>query len=170
MYKAFESSSEKYRSGATSLAKVESMYFPSMTLLIGLSTLLTIMIGGLYYIHGTHGMDTSTIVEFVIYINMLTFPVSAIGWTASMIQRASASQKRLNEFLQTEPDIQSAVNAKDLVLTGDIKLQNVSFTYEHTGIEAIKNFNLHILAGERVAIVGRTGSGKSTLVQLILRL
>lgn len=170
MYNAFEASSEKYRSGATSLAKVESMYFPSMTLLIGLSTLLTIMIGGLYYIHGTHGMDTSTIVEFVIYINMLTFPVSAIGWTASMIQRASASQKRLNEFLQTEPAIQSSANAKDIVLTGDIKLQNVSFTYEHTGIEAIKNLNLHVRAGERVAIVGRTGSGKSTLVQLILRL
>lgn len=170
MYKAFEASSEKYRSGATSLAKVESLYFPSMTLLIGLSTLLTIMIGGLYYIRGTHGMDVSTIVEFVIYINMLTFPVSAIGWTASMIQRAAASQKRLNEFLQTAPAIASPANAKDVVLTGDIKLQNVSFTYEHTGIEAIKNLSLHIRAGQRVAIVGRTGSGKSTLVQLILRL
>lgn len=170
MFKAFEASSEKYRSGATSLAKVESMYFPSMTLLIGLSTLLTIMIGGIYYINGHREMGIDTIVEFVIYINMLTFPVSAIGWTASMIQRASASQKRLNEFLQTEPAIASPANAQDIALTGDIKLENVSFTYAHTGIEAIKNLNLHIRAGERVAVVGRTGSGKTTLIQLILRL
>ncbi|QEC55352.1 ABC transporter ATP-binding protein [Flavisolibacter ginsenosidimutans] len=170
MFKAFEASSEKYRSGATSLAKVESMYFPSMTLLIGLSTLLTIMIGGIYYINGHREMGIDTIVEFVIYINMLTFPVSAIGWTASMIQRASASQKRLNEFLQTEPSIASPAEAKDIALTGDIKLENVSFTYAHTGIEAVKKLNLHIRAGERVAVVGRTGSGKTTLIQLILRL
>lgn len=170
MYKAFEASSEKYRSGAVGLARVEAMYFPSMTLLIGLSTLLTIMIGGLYYINGHSEMGIDTIVEFVIYINMLTFPVSAIGWTASMIQRAAASQKRLNEFLQTTPAIQSAPAASNVVLTGDIKLENVSFTYAHTGITAIKNLDLHIRAGERVAVVGRTGSGKTTLTQLILRL
>ena len=170
MYNAFEASSEKYRNSATSLAKVEAMYFPSMTLLIGLSTLLTIMIGGIYYINGHKEIGIDTIVEFVIYINMLTFPVSAIGWTASMIQRASASQKRLNEFLDTKPSIASSVGAKDIALTGDIKLENVSFTYEHTGIEAIKNLSLHIRSGERIAVVGRTGSGKTTLVQLILRL
>lgn len=170
MYNAFEASSETYRKEATSLAKVEAMYFPSMNLLIGLSTLLTIMIGGIYYIHGEKGIGIDTIVEFVIYINMLTFPVSAIGWTASMIQRASASQKRLNEFLQTAPSISSPAPTETIALTGDIKLQNVSFTYSHTGIEAMKNLNLHIRAGERIAIVGRTGSGKTTLVQLILRL
>ncbi len=170
MYKAFETFSENYRKGATSLAKVEAAYFPSMTLLIGLSTLLTIMIGGIYYINGHKDLGIETIIEFVIYINMLTFPVSAIGWTASMIQRASASQKRLNEFLQTTPDIISAASGPALALTGDIKLENVSFTYEHTGIEALKKINLHIRAGERIAIVGRTGSGKTTLAQLILRL
>lgn len=170
MYKAFEASSENYRKGATSLAKVEAAYFPSMTLLIGLSTLLTIMIGGMYHINGNKDIGIDTIIEFVIYINMLTFPVSAIGWTASMIQRASASQKRLNEFLQTTPDIASNSSSPNIALTGDIKLENVSFTYAHTGIEALKNINLHIHSGERIAVVGRTGSGKTTLAQLILRL
>lgn len=170
MQAAFEESSEKYRSGAVGLAKVEALYFPSITLLIGLSTLLTIMIGGIYYITGSKGISLATIVEFVIYINMLTFPVSAIGWTASMIQRAAASQKRLNEFLDKEPLIKNGANPVDLVLSGDIRLENVSFTYAHTGIEAIRNITLHIRPGERIAVVGRTGSGKTTLAQLILRL
>lgn len=170
MQKAFEESSEAYRNGAVGLAKVEALYFPSMTLLIGLSTLLTILIGGIYYLNGSQEMNLATIVEFVIYINMLTFPVSAIGWTASMMQRGAASQKRLNEFLHTTPQIRDAANARELPLNGDIRLQNVSFTYGHTGIEAIKNLSLHIRPGERVAVVGRTGSGKTTLAQLILRL
>jgi ATP-binding cassette subfamily B protein len=123
MYRSFEESSEKYRSGAVGLAKVEALYFPSMTLLIGLSTLLTIMIGGIYYIKGSNAIGLDTIVEFVIYINMLTFPVSAIGWTASMIQRGAASQKRLNEFLQTAPAISDAADAKNIALSGDIRLE-----------------------------------------------
>lgn len=166
----FERNSESYKQQATSLAKVEALYFPSMTLLIGLSTLLTIMIGGMYYIDGTHNINIATIVEFVIYINMLTFPVSAIGWTASMIQRAAASQKRLNEFLQTKPLIQNAAGAVEKELSGDIQLHHVSFTYSHTGIKAVDGVSLHIRAGQRVAIVGRTGSGKTTLAQLIMRM
>lgn len=169
-YEFFKNNSEQYRKQATALAKVESLYFPSMTLLIGLSTLLTIMIGGIYYIRGQHNMGLDTIVEFVIYINMLTFPVSAIGWTASMIQRASASQKRLNEFLQTEPSIKNTASARKQKISGDIKLENVDFTYSHTGVQAIKNFNLHIHPGEQLAIVGRTGSGKTTLAQLLMRM
>lgn len=97
------------------------------------------------------------------YINMLTFPVSAIGSTASMIQRAAASQKRINEFLDIKPGIRNQPAALHIPLQGDIKFDKVSFTYPHTGIEAIKDFSLHILRGEKVAIVGRTGSGKSTL-------
>jgi ATP-binding cassette subfamily B multidrug efflux pump len=165
----FENNSEKYKQQAVSLAKVEALYFPSMTLLIGLSTLLTIMIGGLYYIKGEKNIGIETIVEFVIYINMLTFPVSAIGWTASMIQRAAASQKRLNAFLKTEPAIQTSEGLKP-ELKGEIRFEKVDFVYAHTGIHALKEFNLHIRPGQRIAVVGRTGSGKSTLAQLLLRM
>ena len=166
----FTKNSEEYKKNAISLAKVEAIYFPSITLLIGLSTLMTIMIGGLYYINGGHNIGINTIVEFVMYINMLTFPVSAIGLTASMIQRAAASQKRINEFLKTEPVIRNDSNAGDIIINGNVSLQNVSFTYPHTGIMALKNFNLEIKKGEKVAIVGRTGSGKSTVAQLLLRM
>lgn len=166
----FEDNSENYKQQAISLAKVESLYFPSMTLLIGLSTLFTIMIGGIYYINGHKDIGIDTIIEFIIYINMLTFPVSAIGWTASMIQRASASQKRLNEFLNTQPGVRNNPAAKKMNLSGEIQIQNVSFTYEHTGIKAIKDFSINISSGDRVAIVGRTGSGKTTFAQLLMRM
>lgn len=166
----FTRNSETYKKNAIGLAKVEAIYFPSITLLIGLSTLFTIMIGGLYYIYGTHGIGVDIIVEFVMYINMLTFPVSAIGLTASMIQRASASQKRINEFLHTEPVIQNPAKPVKSDLLGNILFENVDFIYPHTGIHAIKNFNLQIARGEKVAIVGRTGSGKSTIAQLLLRM
>jgi ATP-binding cassette subfamily B multidrug efflux pump len=164
----FEDNSEKYRRDATTLAKIESLYFPSMSLFIGISTLLTIMIGGLSVIEGH--MKLATIVEFVIYINMLTFPVSAIGWTASMIQRAAASQKRLNEFLHTKPLVHDIQGAEARKLTGAISFRSVDFIYPNTGIKALSNLSLDIPAGQKVAIVGRTGSGKSTLVQLLLRL
>lgn len=166
----FENNSEDYKKNAIGLAKIESLYFPAMALLIGLSTLLTIMIGGYYYINHPDQMSLGTITEFVIYINMLTFPVSAIGWTASMIQRAAASQKRLNEFLDTKPVIVNPVAAKKINLGGNIRFKNVDFTYLHTGIEAIRNFTLSIKKGEKVAIIGRTGSGKSTVAQLLLRM
>jgi ATP-binding cassette, subfamily B, multidrug efflux pump len=170
MLNFFDTNSEKYRNDAVGLAKIEAMYFPSMSLFIGLSTLLTIMIGGLQYISGVGDIGLDTIVEFVIYINMLTFPVSALGWTASMIQRAAASQKRLNEFLHTTPTIQNKENPQHPQLTGSITFKNVDFIYPHTGIHAIKSFNLHIGSGDKIAVVGRTGSGKSTLVQLLLRM
>jgi ATP-binding cassette subfamily B multidrug efflux pump len=169
MIRFFSNNSEEYRKNAISLAKVEAIYFPSMGLIIGLSTLLTIMIGGFYVIHGTHQTDLGTITEFVIYITMLTFPVSAIGWVASMIQRASASQKRLNEFLETKPEIQDMAGAIQQPLTGFISFDQVDFTYPHTGIHALKNFNLQVQKGEKIAVIGRTGSGKTTLAQLILR-
>jgi ATP-binding cassette, subfamily B, multidrug efflux pump len=166
----FEQNSETYKKRATELAKVEALYFPSMTLFIGLSTLLTIMIGGLYYIRGEHNIGIDTIVEFVIYINLLTFPVSAIGWTASMIQRASASQKRLNEFLDTKPEIMNSLRQQKVVLNGSIEFRDVNFIYPHTNIHALKDFNLVIKPGERIALIGRTGSGKSTVAQLLLRM
>ena len=170
MLKYFDDNSEIYKKRAIGLAKLEALYFPSMTLFIGLSTLLTIMIGGIYYSNGVGNIGLDTIVEFVIYVNLLTFPVSAIGWTASMIQRASASQKRLNEFLNTSSEIANSPHAKSVELEGDILLKDVNFVYLNTGIKALKNFNLHIKKGEKVALIGRTGSGKSTVAQLLLRM
>lgn len=166
----FTKNSEEYKKNAIGLAKVEAIYFPSITFLIGLSTLLTIMIGGLHHIANPEKTNLATIVEFVMYVNMLTFPVSAIGLTASMIQRAAASQKRINEFLETTPAIQNPEKAVVHTLEGNIHFENVSFTYPHTGIRALENFTLTIKKGEKVAIVGRTGSGKSTIAQLLLRM
>jgi len=170
MFGFFAKNSEDYRKNALGLAKTEAIYFPSIALLIGLSTLITIMVGGLDYVHDPIHNKVGTIAEFVLYIQMLTFPVSAIGWTASMIQRAAASQKRINEFLQTKPNIQNAVEKIKPPLSGDINFIDVDFTYEHTGINAIKNFSLQVTPGQKVAIVGRTGSGKSTIAQLLLRM
>lgn len=164
----FEKNSEAYRNNAIGLARVEALYFPSMTLMMGISTILTILIGGMQAIEdpGKVGM----IVEFVIYINMLTFPVSAIGWTASMIQRAAASQKRLNEFLNIKPAIVDASDAvKDPVLGGMIIFNKVNFTYPHTGIKALQDFSLTVNSGDKILILGKTGSGKTTLAQLLLR-
>jgi len=166
----FRKNSEEYKKNAIGLAKVEAIYFPSMMLLIGLSTLFTIMIGGIHHIQHPETTDLATIVEFVIYINMLTFPVSAIGWTASMIQRAAASQKRLNEFLHTRPTIENISLPQKISLQGNISFKHIDFIYPHTGIQGLKNFDLEIKKGEKVAIVGRTGSGKSTIAQLLLRM
>ena len=165
----FNRTSEDYRKNAISLAKVEAIYFPSMFLLIGFSTLLTIMIGGLYY-HNGQIKSVGVIVEFVMYINMLTFPVGAIGWVASMTQRAAASQKRINEFLHTHPAIVSPMQGEEIMLQGEIHFNHVSFTYPHTGIKALQDFNLLVKPGECVAVIGKTGSGKSTVAQLLLRM
>ena len=164
----FKTNSELYRKNAVSLAKVEAFYTPTMALMIGLSTLLTIYLGGLQAIKDPS--QIGTIVEFVIYINMLTFPVSAIGWTASMIQRAAASQKRLNEFLSIEPTIQNKGTQKIDKIKGDIQFKNVDFIYPHSGIKALNNFNLDIQAGQKVLILGKTGSGKSSIAQVLNRM
>jgi len=167
MLSFFEKNSEDYKKNAIGLAKVESIYFPSMALLIGLSTIVTIFLGGLQALQDPSRVGV--IVEFVIYINMLTFPVSAIGWTASMIQRAAASQKRLNEFLDIKEKVSSPTNALQPITNSEIVFDNVSFVYNHTGIKALSNFSLTIGAGEKVLVLGKTGSGKSTLAQLLLR-
>ena len=168
MLRFFTENSEEYRKNAISLAKTEAIYFPSMGLMIGLSTLLTIMIGGFYVIDGT--ITIGVIGEFVMYILMLTFPVSAIGLTASMIQRAATSQARINEFMHKEPAIQNKPAAKKHQLEGNIEFDKVDFIYPHTGIHAINNFSLKIKKGEKIAIIGKTGSGKSTIAQLMLRM
>lgn len=166
----FTHNSEEYKKNALSLAKTEAVYFPSMALLIGVSTLITIMVGAMDVIHDPANHTVGTIAEFVMYIQLLTFPVSAIGWTASMTQRAAASQKRINEFLQTPSSIQQSTTALQPALNKSIVFENVDFTYPHTGVHAIKSFSLKINPGEKIAIIGKTGSGKSTIAQLLLRM
>ncbi len=166
----FKKESEAYRSNALSLAKTEAIYFPSMALLIGLSTLITILVGALDVANHVPGATVGKIAEFVLYIQMLTFPVSAIGWTASMTQRAVASQRRINEFIQTVPVIKNDPENKVVSLAGNISFMHADFIYPHTGIHAVKDFSLHIKKGAKIAIVGKTGSGKSTIAHLLLRM
>lgn len=168
LMKLFGKASALYRKSTTNLALTESIYFPAMNLFIGISTISTVLIGGWQAIEGN--ITPGNIAEFVIYITMLTFPISAIGWTANMIQRAAVSQRRINEFLKAEPKIYNQPDAKPAKVQGAIEFKNVSFVYPHTGIKALDNFSLKINKGDRIAIIGKTGSGKSTLAHLLLRM
>jgi len=163
----FEIQSNEYKKDSMSLVKVSALFYPTMLLLIGLSTILTIYIGGIQVMNGS--ITAGNIAEFIIYINQLTFPVTMLGWVTSLIQRAAASQQRINEFLDIPSDIQSTYT-EEKVLNGNIRFNNVSFTYPDTGIQALKNVNFEIKNGEFVAIIGKTGSGKSTLANLIMRM
>jgi len=168
IFNQFARASRRYRKSTINLSLTEAVYAPSMNIFIGLSTIAAILIGGWQAIQGH--ITPGNIAEFVIYINMLMFPIMAIGWTANMIQRAAASQKRINEFLDTEPTIYSAPDAVVRHIDGAIEFKEVSFVYPHTGIKALDRFSLNIKQGQRVAIIGRTGSGKSTIVHLLLRM
>ena len=167
MLSFFKKSSEEYRKNAVDLAKTDAFYQPTIGLLIGISTIITVMVGSNMALHDPN--NVSLIVEFVIYISMLTFPMTAIGWISSLLQRASASQKRLNEFLKLKPEIVNSASQPELALKGKIEFSHVNFTYQHTGIKALQDFNLIIQPGEKVMILGKTGSGKTTLAQLLLR-
>ncbi|WP_289041391.1 ABC transporter ATP-binding protein [uncultured Zobellia sp.] len=150
------------------LAKVNAWFFPLMILLIGISNIFVIYIGGKQYINGEIA-SAGVIAEFVLYVNMLTWPVAIIGWLTSIVQRAEASQKRINEFLNETPDITNTV-LEETPIKGKIEFRNVTFTYEDTEITALKNISFTINEGETVAILGKTGSGKSTILDLIARL
>ncbi|RZK44205.1 MAG: ABC transporter ATP-binding protein [Pedobacter sp.] len=163
----FANESQIYKGNAMALVKIQALFFPSMLLLVGLSTILTIYIGGKQVIEGA--ITPGNIAEFIVYVNQLTFPVTMLGWVTTLIQRAAASQKRINEFLQLKPDIVSA-NTPDTPISGGISFKGVNFTYPDTGIKAIKNVSFEIQSGQFVAIIGRTGSGKSTLANLIMRM
>ncbi|GDX46743.1 ABC transporter [Bacteroidota bacterium] len=163
----FTSQSQQYNQQSVSLARINALFYPLMILLIGISTLITVYAGGTLVVNGS--ISTGNIAEFVIYVNMLTWPVTSIGWIASIIQQASASQKRINEFMQTKPSILSG-NMEDFKLNGEIIFNNVGLTYPDTGICALKNIQLHIKAGEKIAIIGKTGSGKSSFAELLLRM
>ncbi len=158
--------SGEYRGRSLDLVRVNALFIPSLMLLIGLSTLFTIYIGGRFVIDGT--LTIGNIAEFIIYINMLMWPVAALGWVVSLVQRAAASQERINEFLHTRPRIDSGVRFPEN-FKGEIEFRNVSYTYPHSGINAIRDVSFKIRPGESIAVTGKTGSGKSTLASLLLR-
>ncbi|MDC8001985.1 ABC transporter ATP-binding protein [Aequorivita todarodis] len=164
----FEELAEGSKVKNIDLAKVQALFFPLMILLIGISNILVIYIGGTRYINGQIA-EFGTIVEFLIYVNMLTWPVAVVGWVTSMVQQAEASQKRINEFLETEPSIENLV-AENTPIGGNIEFDHLSFTYPDTGITALKDVSFTVKPGETLAIVGNTGSGKSTILELIGRL
>ena len=163
----FNIESENYKSHSMSLVQIQALFYPMMLLLVGLSTIITVYIGGVEVINGN--ISSGNIAEFIVYVNQLTFPVMSLGWVTSLIQRAAASQKRINEFLNTNPEINSVLGEKT-ELQGNVTFKNVSFKYPDTGIQAIKNISFEAKNGEFLAIIGRTGSGKSTIANLLMRM
>ncbi|MGX1929540.1 ABC transporter ATP-binding protein [Flagellimonas sp. 2504JD4-2] len=163
-----EDLAEEGKETSMDLAKVNAWFFPLMILLIGISNIFVIYIGGKQYIDGEIA-SIGIIAEFILYVNMLTWPVAIVGWLTSIIQRAEASQKRINEFLKEEPSIKNEV-AQPTPISGNIEFKDVTFTYDDTNITALKNMSFNIKAGETVAFLGKTGSGKSTILDLVARL
>ena len=167
--KEFESFSSENKTNQIKLAKIQALFFPLMILLIGLSNLLVIYIGGKQYLDGKIS-DIGIIAEFIIYVNMLTWPVASLGWISSIIQQAEASQKRINEFLNEKSEIINYNSNKLSDILGEITFKNVSYKYNDTGITAAKEINFSLKSIDKLGITGGTGSGKSTLMNLLCRL
>lgn len=163
----FRKESELYKHRVLSLVKTDALFSPVITLLIGLSTILTVYIGCRQAFEGQ--IEIGVIAEFVIYVNMLTWPFATVGWVSSLIQRAAASQERINEFLRIQPEIRNEKSEEEEV-RGQIEFKEVSFTYGDSGIQALKNISFKVEPGQTLAIIGKTGSGKSTISALICRL
>jgi ATP-binding cassette subfamily B protein len=163
----FSEQCEDYKEKSLDLAKINALFFPLMLLIIGASTIITIYFGGLQVYKGN--ITPGNIAEFVIYVNMLTWPVTSIGWIASIIQQAEASQKRINEFIKVTPEILNPTE-EVIPIEGEIEFRHVSFTYSDTGITALKDCSFHLNPGEKLAIIGKTGSGKTTIADLLCRL
>ena len=157
--------SKESRTKNMSLVQVQAWFFPMMILLIGISNVLVIFIGGNQYMNGQ--IELGVLAEFIIYVNMLTWPVATVGWVTSIIQQAEASQKRINEFLGQEPDIQDGITANKKITSIDISFDKVNFIYDDTGIQALKDVSFKLPSGKTLSIMGPTGSGKTTLLQLL---
>jgi ATP-binding cassette subfamily B protein len=166
-YDQFQVSTNEYKDKSLSLNFVNSLFFPLIMFLVGISTIVTVWIGGQEVIRGT--ITTGSIAEFIIYVNLLTWPVTALGWTSSLVQRAEASQARINEFLDEKTDIVSRQNISKSI-AGDIVFNHVTFTYPDTGITALRDVSFRIRPGQTLAVIGNTGSGKSTIAALLCRL
>ena len=164
----FAAESDRYRDMSMDLARIDAWFFPLMIFMVGAATVLTVYIGGLQVVAGR--ISAGNIAEFVIYVNMLTWPVTAIGWIASIVQQAAASQQRINEFLQQRPDITDPAPEERGQLDGEIVFDDVSFVYPDTGIRALDHLSFRLEPGEKLAIIGRTGSGKTTVADLLLRM
>jgi ATP-binding cassette subfamily B protein len=165
--KDFDKIADQSKEKNIHLQKANALFFPLMVLLIGISNIIVIYVGGKQYINGE--IQIGTIIEFMLYVNILTWPVAVVGWVTSMIQQAEASQARINEFLQQVPEITNS-NSLSTELKGNVTFKDVTFTYDDTNITALKNINFSIESGETIAIIGKTGSGKSTIIELISRL
>ena len=165
--KDFEELTNLSKEKNVDLAKIQAWFFPLMVLLIGFSNLLVIFVGGKQYIDGN--LEIGVLAEFIIYVNMLTWPVATVGWVTSIIQQAEASQKRINDFLKEVPKITNGA-FDETIKIGTIEFKNVSFTFKETKIQAVKNINFKLKPGETLGIIGKTGSGKSTILDLISRL
>ena len=166
-FKYFYSECKNYTKKQLQLVSVEAWFFPLIILLIGISTITTIYIGGLESFEGN--ITTGNIAEFIIYVNMLTWPVASVGWVTSLVQRAEASMERINEFLDTKSEIVNPTTERTDII-GDIQFENISFTYPDTGIQALKNISFRLKENETLGIFGKTGSGKSTIANLMCRL
>ena len=163
-----EDLAKESKTKSMSLARVQSLFGPLMIALIGVSNLIVIYFGGMMYINGTI-KSIGTIAEFILYVNMLTWPVASIGWVSSLVQEAEASQKRINEFLKIEPEIKNKATENSNI-TGEIEFKNVTFTYDDTEITALQNISFKVKKGETLAILGKTGAGKSSILSLITRM
>lgn len=162
----FAEESDRYRAESLDLSRVNALFLPALVMLIGLSTILTIFVGGLKVISGE--ITLGNIAEFVIYVNMLLWPVAALGWVVSLVQRAAASQKRINEFLDTVPQVQPGSYCPNRI-NGHVEFREVTFTYKNSGIKALDSVSFTIEPGSSLAVTGATGSGKSTIAQLLMR-
>ena len=166
-FKNFNELSIASKEKQLSLVRIQAFFFPIMVLLIGISNLIVIYIGGKQYIDGQ--ISLGTVSEFIIYVNMLTWPVATVGWVTSIVQEAEASQKRINEFLKLEPEIRNNITSPSEI-KGTIEFKDVHFTYDDTNIKALQGLSFTVKTGETLAIIGKTGSGKSTILDLISRL